>query len=175
MYNNPSRIDNLELKFQKALGKVTISTMIFLCVAIVDLTLLLLVNIVALKAPLSGVPFEIASNHALVAAKWVMFFFGPITIILVGIGFGAPDIVQGLLPKRFTAEIETTAAMRRAAWFIGYDLAALIVVYLWDFSEIPYLYGLVLIIIGVLFYQAGEWPKTVVKKQDPKPEKKGEK
>jgi hypothetical protein len=170
---NFAALRNANLKTRLGLGKMGIAARIFLAVAIVDVVALLVITIRALKAPLGGIPFEVASANALSAAKLIMFFLGPITIALTGIAFGVPDLVQGLFPNRFIAEIETTAAMKRAAWFIGYDLAALMIVYLWDFSEVTYLYGLVLIAVGALFYQAGEWPKTVIKKQDPKPEKKG--
>ena len=165
---NPEIIQSLERKTEKKFFQFETLAWVWVALLILTVTVTLALTIHVLKAPLTGASHDVIAASALNAFKWIAFFLGPIILVLIGLGFLTMDFLQEFIPSSWKNEIITSGAVRKTAWFIGYDLIAIAIVYLWDFSKVPQFYGLLLIILVVLAYQSGGFPSAVIREKGKK-------
>jgi hypothetical protein len=162
---NPELLKHYELKPEEVFREAEYATIWYVIALILDAAILLAIVAHAVLMPMKGVPHEVARDSAWFAIELILIVLGPITIIIVGLGFAVADFSR-IWTKLFGQEIETFVAIKRTAWVIGYLLTALNVAYIWDFTNQTFLYGIVIALIGVGYYEAGEYPKTVVKEKE---------
>ena len=164
---NPELARHLELKTEEKFKELGLLTRWFIASLILLVLIFFAVVAHAMLKPIHTDDYQSVRSTAWFAIQLTIFLFGPLIVLLVGVGFAAADFSR-LWTKLFGEEIETFAAIKRTAWVIGYVITALNVPFLWDFSKTPSLYPIMLGAIGIIYYEAGSYPKTVLKEKGKK-------
>jgi hypothetical protein len=152
-------LDNLRLSGLARFEKLKGGGAILLTLIMLDLAAILICNIAGIRL----LPDEHTAAIPFWPLRTMALILGPFTLILTGVAFGIPDLLQELLPETWKNEIDTFAAIKLAAWLIGTDLVVLSVCYFLDPQSDPLAYTFIVLGTVILLYKMGDIPKSVIK------------